>query len=43
MMSQISTFVDFTETQIFPSNKKINYLHIKGYFMAKNKSKLKLS
>ena len=25
MMSQISTFADFTKTQIFPSNKKINY------------------
>ena len=43
MTSQILKFVDFTETQksrernIFSSNKKIHSLHIKGYFVAKNR------
>ena len=42
MMSHILKFVDFTKTQksrernIFSSNKKINKLHITGYFMTKN-------
>ena len=46
MTSQILKFLDFTktwksrypenETIFFSSNKKIHYLHIKGYFMTKN-------